>query len=399
MPGKIQAIDIHSHIGNILYPSGGNLIFKTGIKFPHSTGVQFFQERSLFRKAFAITVIKKLFPMWDTNCERRRNASATMQNFVESLTDKALGAEMLRIEIVRCVCAPIAPNNTYEDMCAASKADQRIIPFTTERRLTTIQKNYASLNWLVGVSRACGVYSTLELRGIIGKTVNCCYNKSKLFTLENIAFRGEILIMYIALEKLTVAFLSLALIISTNGYVGNLDTATIPSPTADVSGLMSEPDAQSSEPWKDAYSEFLRGVETYDYRTRDYIVPGNFDIPPVFCIYDIDQDKMPELILVSDDGDWEPYFEVFTYAKNTVNKVGSIKCDWFGQIGSPDNNSGGLFSEDSYKGHYGKLYHYTIQDGVLVERLVTEWQFRPGLGENAYAYIYEIAKNTHDFES
>jgi hypothetical protein len=194
--------------------------------------------------------------------------------------------------------------------------------------------------------------------------------------------------MYNALEKIAAIFLSVALIISTNGYFDNLDPTAMPSTTADVSYLMSESDVQSSEPWKDAYAEFLRGVETYGYRSRDYIVPGNFDIPPVFCIYDIDQDKMPELILVGDDGDWKPYFDVFTYAKNTVNKVGSIKCDWFGQIGSPDNNSGGLFSEDSYKGHYGKLYHYTIQDGVLVERLVTEWQFRPGLGENAYAYIY-----------
>jgi hypothetical protein len=131
-------------------------------------------------------------------------------------------------------------------------------------------------------------------------------------------------------------------------------------------------------------------VETYGYRSRDYIVPGNFDIPPVFCIYDIDHDKMPELILVSDDGDWEPYFDVFTYTNNTVNKVGSIKCDWFGQIGSPDNISSGLFSADSYKGHYGKLYHYTIQDGVLVERLVCEWHLRPGPNENAYAYIYNI---------
>lgn len=122
MSGDIAAIDIHSHIGNILYPSGGSLIFREGVKFPQSTGLQYLDEKNLFRETSAAVILNKLFPMWSVNCERRRNEAATLENFKDSL---------IGTEILRCVCAPVAPNNTYEDMRAAADADSRVIAFTS----------------------------------------------------------------------------------------------------------------------------------------------------------------------------------------------------------------------------------------------------------------------------
>lgn len=121
----MQAVDIHSHIGNILYKNGGKLIFKTGLKFPKSTGLQLLDEKNLFRDISFAVLLNKIFPMWATNCERRRNAAATLQNFHESLELD------IDVKIEYSVCLPVAPHNTYEDMCAASEADSRIIAFTS----------------------------------------------------------------------------------------------------------------------------------------------------------------------------------------------------------------------------------------------------------------------------
>lgn len=118
----IPAIDAHSHIGNILYPFGGNLIFREGIKFPKSSGLQLSDEKNLFRETFTGGLLNAVFPMWSVNCERNRNAAATLENFRKSL---------IGTKIQYCVCAPVAPNNTYDDMCEVRKADSRVIAFTS----------------------------------------------------------------------------------------------------------------------------------------------------------------------------------------------------------------------------------------------------------------------------
>jgi len=123
---NIPAIDMHSHIGNILYPNGGDTIFKTNIKFPKSTGLQYIDEKNLFRSAFISKTLDQLFPMWSTNCERKRNAAATLENFRKSMTASNTG-----VEIKYSVCLPVAPNNTYADVRAAHESDSRIIAFTS----------------------------------------------------------------------------------------------------------------------------------------------------------------------------------------------------------------------------------------------------------------------------
>jgi predicted TIM-barrel fold metal-dependent hydrolase len=115
-------IDIHSHLGDILYPQGGQLISKMGIGFPSSSVINRLYEKALYRETFATRLINYLFPMMTVNCERRRNFAATLENLQASIQGS---------EISLCVCSPVAPNNTFEDILAAGKADSRIIAFTS----------------------------------------------------------------------------------------------------------------------------------------------------------------------------------------------------------------------------------------------------------------------------
>jgi len=115
-------IDVHSHLGDILYPGGGQLIFRKGISFPSPSLLHRLYEKSLFRETPATRVINAAFPMMTVNCERRRNSAATLENFQASLQGT---------DIDMCVCAPVAPYNTFKDITAANEADPRVIPFTS----------------------------------------------------------------------------------------------------------------------------------------------------------------------------------------------------------------------------------------------------------------------------
>lgn len=119
---EIEIIDAHGHIGDILYPDGGELIFKTGIKFPVSFWEWFLCERVLYKETFFFRAAEKISPYWSVKRERKRNAAATLENLRKSLDGT---------NIVKCVCAPVAPNVTYGDILAAAKAEPRIIAFTS----------------------------------------------------------------------------------------------------------------------------------------------------------------------------------------------------------------------------------------------------------------------------
>lgn len=119
---EIKIIDVHGHIGDILYPDGGKLIPKTGINFPTSFLEWFLCERVLYRETFFFRTAEKISPYWSVRQERKRNRAATLENFRKSLDGT---------NIVRCVCAPVAPNITYDDVLAAARHEARIIAFTS----------------------------------------------------------------------------------------------------------------------------------------------------------------------------------------------------------------------------------------------------------------------------
>ena len=119
---NIKIIDVHGHIGDILYPFGGGLIFKTGIKFPKSFCQWLLAERVLYRETFLYRAANRFFPMWSVKRERKRNSAATLENLRKSLDGT---------NIIQCVCAPVSPNVNFDDISAAYKIEPRIIPFTS----------------------------------------------------------------------------------------------------------------------------------------------------------------------------------------------------------------------------------------------------------------------------
>ena len=112
-------IDIHSHLGDILYPGGGGLIFKEGLVFPKKVVPD---EKMLFYEPFYMKIRNRIFKPLDIRVERKRNFSATLENFQKSLEG---------LDIKYSVCAPIAPNTTFDDMLKAHNHEGRIIPFAS----------------------------------------------------------------------------------------------------------------------------------------------------------------------------------------------------------------------------------------------------------------------------
>jgi hypothetical protein len=130
-------------------------------------------------------------------------------------------------------------------------------------------------------------------------------------------------------------------------------------------------DSPKTTDWKEAYAEFLRGVETYGYEFRGSTIPGSYPLSPVFYLYDIDKDGIPELLLLTDDGAFnDERMEVYTFRDGEVKLLGELEFYQFGAIfGSADPAENALYSDVSYKGHYGDVYRYTITDGELHGRL------------------------------
>ena len=118
----IDIIDVHGHLGDILYPDGGELILKKNIKYPYSFWQWLLCEKNYYKETFLYKTANKISPFWSVKSERKRNKAATLENLQKSLEDT---------NIVKCVCAPVAPNVKYEDILKASKKEPRIVAFTS----------------------------------------------------------------------------------------------------------------------------------------------------------------------------------------------------------------------------------------------------------------------------
>lgn len=115
-------IDVHGHLGDILYHQGGHLIYRKGIPMPSGFDIVSYNE-SMLQRSFGIG--DKLYPLvkgWATRVERARNFAATLENMSQSLDD---------MNIDYAVCLPIAPYVSYRDLAEARRRDGRILPFTS----------------------------------------------------------------------------------------------------------------------------------------------------------------------------------------------------------------------------------------------------------------------------
>jgi len=115
-------LDVHSHLGDILYPNGGNLIYKKGAVMKKMYDPQRNNEKLLMRNFGLGKLLYGVLLKQATIGQRARNSIATLENLQTSLD---------RSGINHTVCLPIAPYVTFEDLAKAAKTESRILPFTS----------------------------------------------------------------------------------------------------------------------------------------------------------------------------------------------------------------------------------------------------------------------------
>jgi len=135
-------------------------------------------------------------------------------------------------------------------------------------------------------------------------------------------------------------------------------------------------------------------------------IAAGYPVTPFFYIYDIDDDGVPELIYV--DATIGCFGEIYAYNNNSIEKIGSIKFYPFGGFGTPLDKKEGLYSNVGYKGHNGELYFYCIENGVLREEMVLQYNNQsdvstqqpglPYLFDNfTYVNYYELTEENIEF--
>jgi uncharacterized protein len=115
-------IDIHSHLGDILHPNGGDVIFREGIPEFTGTDTIAFAAENLYRIPEELADIsddERLRLLGESS--QIRSATASLENMGKSLEDTG---------IVKTACMPIPPYVCFEDLNKVAKQDDRIIPFT-----------------------------------------------------------------------------------------------------------------------------------------------------------------------------------------------------------------------------------------------------------------------------
>lgn len=113
-------VDIHCHLGNILYPAGGHAVMA---RLPMARPFDPDGLRRLFLYGFhGLDSIYSLPPVeWlMTRAERRRNFTATLEN---------LSRRLDRYGVAYAAAMPVAPNTAFDDVLPAAKADPRVLPF------------------------------------------------------------------------------------------------------------------------------------------------------------------------------------------------------------------------------------------------------------------------------
>jgi hypothetical protein len=125
-------VDIHMHLGNILYPNGGDII-NSSIPFPNRFNIQRFEEDILENKStrfshWAFDLLDDVY----TKSVRKRIFAGTYENFLNHKKivaeyDKKIGGDGKML----FVCMPVSPYVTYKDLVEAAQKDKNLLPFTS----------------------------------------------------------------------------------------------------------------------------------------------------------------------------------------------------------------------------------------------------------------------------
>ena len=126
-----EIIDIHAHLGDIMFPNGGELIEKKNVTFQKRVSVGIITEYltvpdwRVYRQLRMLLTKSKAFEKW---FEGRIHEEGYYRNLLG--TRENLRREMDRYGIVKAALLPIYPNVTFADLHAASQKDNTLIPFT-----------------------------------------------------------------------------------------------------------------------------------------------------------------------------------------------------------------------------------------------------------------------------
>lgn len=118
-----RIIDMHAHLGDILYPGGGSLINKKKIKKKAIIDIVTISE--LFNHRFADDTGPEYFGSYIHRLEIKssmaRNAAGTEENFIRSMDEAGIG---------HSVSLPVPPNVNFSDIKVIADRNRRVIPFT-----------------------------------------------------------------------------------------------------------------------------------------------------------------------------------------------------------------------------------------------------------------------------
>ncbi len=117
----IRIIDAHSHVGDILYNNGGDIIEQLGVTkkriFDPISIWQFFLNRNFKMGKLPYEIFKPYI----INAERERNFTATRENARKSMDEAGVSFS---------VCLPVPPHLYFNDVKKAAEKDSGLIPFT-----------------------------------------------------------------------------------------------------------------------------------------------------------------------------------------------------------------------------------------------------------------------------
>ena len=162
-----------------------------------------------------------------------------------------------------------------------------------------------------------------------------------------------------------------------------------PSPSPAVTVTIS-----AEQSWKEAYATYLReniptgeiDIDLLDLGSEEQMrysafLAAGLPVDPFFYLYDMDNNGTPELICIRPAFDYDG--DVYTFKDNAITKLGNIKFYPFGSIGIPLDKENGLYSDVGYKGHYGEVYYYTIENDALKSQLALEYNNQPEISDNS----------------
>ena len=114
-------IDIHAHLGDILYPEGGALIGKASVKKRHWFDLVSISERFLHRLAADDSYYGTQMHRLEIKSNLKRNFTGSLENFLGSMHQSGIS---------HSVALPIVPNVSFSDLQPEADNHPAIIPFT-----------------------------------------------------------------------------------------------------------------------------------------------------------------------------------------------------------------------------------------------------------------------------